>query len=106
MASTEPLWHPDAVVEAQEARDWYFKRSPLAASGFLQALDHALSAVLEAPRRWPERRFGCRQYVFPNRYPYSLVYRADDRGVKIIAVAHQKRHPEYWRDRSGQAGGR
>lgn len=106
MASSEPLWHPEAALEAQEARDWYSARSPLAARGFLLALDHALSAVLEAPHRWPERRFGCRQYVFPNRYPYRLVYRIDDRGVRIIAVAHQGRRPDYWRARSGPEGTR
>ena len=38
--------------------------------------------------------------LFPlHRFPYSLVYRAEDDGVRIGAVAHQSRRPGYWRAR-------
>ncbi len=100
MATSEPRWHPDAVQDAEKARDWYAARSPFAARGFLLSLEDAIGAVLEAPRRWPERRFGCRLFVFPNRYPFSLAYRVlSGNLVEIVAVAHAKRMPEYWRGR-------
>ena len=36
--------------------------------------------------------------LFPlHRFPYSLVYREEDDGVRIGAVAHQSRRPGYWR---------
>lgn len=95
MATSEPRWHPEAIQEAQEARDWYATRSPLAARGFLLALREAVEAVVEAPERWPLRRHGCRGYVFPARYPYTLVYRLSA-NIEIVAVAHQRRHPSYW----------
>ncbi len=50
---------------------------------------------MEAPERWPGVRPGRRLYVFPNQYPFHLVYRFDGR-IKILAVAHQSRRPEYW----------
>ena len=34
----------------------------------------------------------------PNQYPYTLVYRLTP-GVEIVAVAHQKRRPDYWKRR-------
>ena len=38
--------------------------------------------------------------LFPmHHFPYSLVYRAEDEGVRIGAVAHQSRRPGYWRAR-------
>ena len=49
MASNEPRWHPDAIKDAETARNWYAERSPFAARGFLLALDAAVDAVVEAP---------------------------------------------------------
>ena len=95
MASSEPRWHPAALEDAIAARDWYAERSPFAARGFLLALDAAITAVMEAPERWPERIHGCRQHLFPSRYPFWLVYRLSP-DVEIVAVAHQRRKPEYW----------
>jgi toxin ParE1/3/4 len=92
------VWHPEAISDAEEARNWYAERSALAARGFLLALEHAVDAVVETPERWPRHRFGCRRYVFPNRYPYILVYRFG-LNLEIVAVAHQKRRPDYWRRR-------
>lgn len=100
MASSEPDWHPEAIRDAEEAKRWFAERSPLAAHGFLLALDRAVEAVIEAPDRWPLHRHGCRRYVFPNQYPYSLVYRLHGRShVEVVAVAHHKRRRGYWRRR-------
>lgn len=97
MASSEPRWHREAVQEAYEARDWYAERSAWAARGFLLTLEAAVSSVLESPRRYPSAKFGCRQYVFPNQYPFTLVYRLNSDGtIEILAVANQSRKPLYW----------
>ena len=98
MALSEPAWHPAAIAEAEQARHWYAERSPLAAHGFLLALEQGVQDILEAPERWPKHRYGCRRYVFPNQYPYTLMYRLKE-GVEIVAVAHQKRRPLYWKHR-------
>lgn len=98
MASIEPTWHPEALVDAKDARDWYASRSPLAARGFLLALNHAVEEVLAGPKVWPGDRYGCRRFVFSKRYPFTLVYRIAD-SVQIVAVAHQKRRPDFWRSR-------
>jgi plasmid stabilization system protein ParE len=98
VASREPIWHPQAFADAEEAKNWYEERSPLAARGFLLALDRGIREILEAPERWPKHRYGCRRYVFPNPYPFTLIYRFAER-VKIIAVAHQKRRSGYWKYR-------
>lgn len=98
MASSEVRWHPHALREAEAARDWYAERSPFAARGFLLALEDALESVAEAPERYPLKSFGCRHCVFPSRYPFTLFYRLVPY-VEIVAVAHQRRRPEYWRDR-------
>lgn len=98
MTTSEPRWHPEAIEDAEGARNWYAERSPLAARAFLLALQGALVAVIDAPERWPLGRHSCRRYVFPTRYPYTLVYRLSP-DIEIVAVAHQKRHPNYWTHR-------
>jgi toxin ParE1/3/4 len=97
VATSDPSWHVEAVEDAQVARDWYAERSPLAARGFLLELADAVDAVLEAPARWPRGKANTRRYAFPRRYPFTLVYRLDSSGqVEIVAVAHHRRHPDYW----------
>ena len=96
MDLNELRWHPEAVRDAEAARDWYAERSPFAARGFLLAMDTAVAAVMETPGRWPTRSHGCRQYFFTSRYPFSLVYRVSNGAVEVIAVAHHRRKPEYW----------
>jgi plasmid stabilization system protein ParE len=34
------------------------------------------------------------------RFPYWIVYRADQDSVLVLAVAHQRRRPGYWRPRT------
>jgi toxin ParE1/3/4 len=89
------IFHPEAAREIEEARDWYGEQSPSAEQGFLADLDHAVEQVIVAPLRWPRHKARTRRYVF-RRYPYSLIYRAADDVVRVLAVAHDKRHPHYW----------
>jgi plasmid stabilization system protein ParE len=98
VATSEPQWLDEAIADAEQAREWYAARSPLAARGFLLELQAALGAVAEAPERWAVDRRGYRRYVFPHRYPYKLVYRPGP-PIVIVAIAHDKRRPGYWHRR-------
>lgn len=99
MGGTEDvLWHPEAIADAEHALAWYRERSEIAAHGFAIALESALQAICDVPHRWPIRNNGCREYVFPSRFPYTLVYRTGA-GITVIAVAHQRRRPGYWQSR-------
>lgn len=99
MASNEIEWHPGAIVEAEQARDWYAARSPFAARGFLLELQAAVRAVSEAPGRWPKYLHGTRRFLFLHRYPFSLVY-LEGPPVQVVAVAHERRRPGYWGERT------
>jgi plasmid stabilization system protein ParE len=90
--------HPEAVAEARAARLWYAERSVAAAEGFMTELDHAVASVAETPERWGTGPHGTRRYHL-RRYPYRLVYRLVTDAVQVIAVAHDRRRPGYWRAR-------
>jgi toxin ParE1/3/4 len=89
---------PEAQSDVASGELYYRSRSTEAADGFLLALDHAFALIQEAPERWPRHRRGTRRLVLQT-YPYSVVYRLAGGVVWVIAVAHGKRHPEYWRNR-------
>jgi plasmid stabilization system protein ParE len=88
----------DALAEVEEDRAWYRNRSESAEAGFLRDLDHAIQQITDAPAQWPQYLAGTRRYVFPT-YPYSLIYFIKGDVIRVVAVAHDKRRPGYWRKR-------
>ena len=94
----EVSFHPEAVRELRAAFLWYFDRNPIVAQSFQAETEHAVEEVLEDPRRWPKWGNFERKYVFP-RFPFNLIYRVNLEAVEVVAVAHQKRKPGYWKKR-------
>ena len=92
--------HPEAVAEAEAAIDWYAERSSRAPTAFMEELDKAIESIREAPKRWPIFDLDCRRFPL-FRFPYFIVYyEKSDSLVRILAVAHGRRRPGYWRSRN------
>ena len=98
MSSGEVDVHPEAVAEARAATQWYRERSSSAADAFLAELDRAVERIAEDPEMWPWYVRGTRRYVF-QRFPFYLVYREIAGKLQIVAVAHGRRRPGYWKHR-------
>jgi plasmid stabilization system protein ParE len=90
--------HPDAVEEAQAAWQWYLERSQSAADSFLAELDHGVESISEAPERWPLFVHGTRRFLF-RRFPFQIVYRVANDRIEVVAIAHGRRKPGYWKTR-------
>lgn len=93
--------HPEAVAEARSALLWYASasRDVKISHAFMFELDHALKQIAEAPDRWPAFVHGTRRYML-RRFPYAVVYRMSDKAVEVLAVAHSRKRPGYWKDRA------
>ena len=98
MPPMEVRFHPEAAEEVETARQWYAERSPPAAEAFLDELDLAVERVREAPHRWPRYGKGARRYILP-RFPFSMIYRMKAELLEVVAVAHHRRKPGYWKSR-------
>jgi len=94
-------FHPEAVAEARAARAWYEARSPAAAEAFVVEVDRAIERILDDPDRPPVYMLGTRA-VLLRRFPYLVVFRRTETGVQVIAIAHGRRRPGYWRSRARQ----
>jgi plasmid stabilization system protein ParE len=95
----KPLtYHPEASDEIDEAYSWYAMQSVQAADGFYEELFPAVNRVRQHPGLFAQYLHGTQRVVL-HRYPFSVVYRNLPSEIQIIAVAHAKRRPGYWRVR-------
>ncbi len=92
-------FHPDAIGEAGAAREWYEARNPATARAFIVELDHAVDQIAEFPDRWPAYLVKTRRFVL-RRFPFSMIYRRSVNGLEVVAVAHARRRPGYWKART------
>jgi toxin ParE1/3/4 len=92
--------HPAALEEAEAAVDWYAQRSRRAAGMFLDELDRAMDQIGQNPEQYPRHDFGTRRFLL-RRFPFVIVFRKAVEGVEVIAIAHSRRRPDYWRERIG-----
>ena len=98
MARLPLEFHPDARTDAFEAYDWYAERSLEAADAFQEELQDARRAIQHSPERWANYLLGTRRYLM-KRFPFAIVYRLVADRIEIVAVAHGRRKPAYWKER-------
>jgi len=70
-----------------------------AAARFLGELDRLIDLLAASPEKFPPFDTDLRRAMF-QRLPFYLVFRADDFNVLVLAVAHGKSRPGFWRDRA------
>ena len=91
-------FHPEADAELTDATLFYESRMPGLGKSFSAEVERTITLIREFPdsgsQVWPNRR-----RVLVARFPYSVIYRHDPDAVVIVAVAHQRRRPAYWRSR-------
>jgi toxin ParE1/3/4 len=85
-----------AERELSEAIQYYDQQSAGLGQRFLDEVEHALVFIRRHPEAAPRILGSIRRLVLPS-FPYNLLYRPlKGGGLRILAVAHQKRHPWYW----------
>jgi plasmid stabilization system protein ParE len=89
----------EAQADADQAADWYIDHDAWeAANAFYEELAKALARIGAEPGLGTPAKAGARMLPI-HRFPYSLVYRVQGDGVRVIAVAAQRRRPGFWRGR-------
>ena len=91
-------FHPLAADEAQAAERWYRERNETASGQFQRELDRAIGRISEQPEAGSPYLSNTRR-VLLRRFPFVVVYRVRGDNVQIVAVAHARRRPGYWRAR-------
>jgi plasmid stabilization system protein ParE len=90
--------HPVAIDEAQEAFEWYSRKSVALGRSFQREFNRSVRSIRRAPQAWPPFERGTRRYLLW-RFPYSVIYREFEAVIEVVAVMHAKREPGYWTER-------
>ena len=91
-------FHEEASAEVNEAAKYYEERVPGLGLLFLVALEEAVEKILVNPEAF-QLVGGETRHKLIRRFPYSLLYVIESDRIRVLAVAHQKRRPGYWRNR-------
>ena len=92
------IYHPEAEAELIEAAQFYGQRVAGLGAEFLAAVDESVRGIEEAPDRWRTVEQDVRRYLM-RRFPFAILYRVEPDHLRILAVKHHSRQPDYWRAR-------
>ncbi len=90
-----------ASEEFREAVRWYETKRRGLGSEFFDAVVATMSAIEARPEigtvafRDPQTR-----RLLVSRFPYQVVYRLANGELVVVAIAHLKRRPGYWKHRT------
>ena len=89
-------FHPAAEAEHLETVVWYETRKAGLGAQYLAELERTLEQIRRDPGRFPiESEPGIRRAIV-RQFPFSVLFRAVEGQVDILAVAHHRRRPGYW----------
>jgi toxin ParE1/3/4 len=96
---TQPIrFDPAARRELNEAAEFYDAEDPGLGDVFLDAIDRASRQIQAFPQSSPTSLGSLRTKVL-SAFPFSVIYWITDEAIIVLAVAHHRRRPGYWRGR-------
>ena len=87
-----------AEEEMTEASVFYEAASPNLGVDFLDDVQRGVDLLRAQPAIGQSVGSGLRRILL-HRFPFCLIYAVEVEAILIIAVAHQRRQPDYWRER-------
>lgn len=96
-------FHPEALEELISAAEWLDGEGEGMGDALLSVVDEVIARIRRFPyigKQVPLRGLPAevRQCVL-RRYNYLLIYRIKGADTQIVALAHMRRRPGYWRRR-------
>ncbi|MCL2468423.1 MAG: type II toxin-antitoxin system RelE/ParE family toxin [Micrococcales bacterium] len=92
---------PQARAELRAAANWY--DDPATGQELLDASLEARRSIAAMPNAWPKVADWDREPVVRRKrftgFPYGVIYYVSGNEVVIVAYAHERRRPGYWKDR-------
>lgn len=96
---TRPIrFDPAAQRELNEAAEFYDAEDAGLGDAFLDAIERAFKQIQAFPESSPISLGSLRTKVL-SAFPFSVIYWVTDDAIVVLAVAHHRRRPGYWRGR-------
>ena len=88
-----------AAEELAAAVRWYEERRAGLGAEFYDAIVRTMNRIAEMPEAGSPFPNLTARRMFVAGFPYQVVYRVDSDDIRVIAFAHLKRRPGFWRHR-------
>jgi toxin ParE1/3/4 len=92
------IFHNQADSELNEAAAYYARARMGLGDAFLAEVQRSVDQLCATPLAGQLVEKDVRWWVV-RRFPYSILYRVRSDHIRILAIAHHKRRPFYWRGR-------
>jgi plasmid stabilization system protein ParE len=89
----------DAIAELYEAGVHYESEREGLGIQFVTAVREDIDFICQFPEAMQRIRRDVRRKVM-SRFPYNIIYKILPDKIRVLAVAHQKRRPLYWANRT------
>jgi len=91
--------HSKAQAELEEAIGYYESQKRALGLDFQSEVERTVARVQQAPQIGsPYKATELRRYLV-RRFPYIIFYAELEESIWIVAIAHTKRRPDYWKRR-------
>jgi toxin ParE1/3/4 len=91
--------HSEAIEELDSAVVYYEEQKLGLGLDFLHEVEQALGKIQQNPNLGVEYKVPeLRRYVI-QRFPFLIFYTELEEFIWVVAIAHGKRRPDYWRRR-------
>ncbi len=91
--------HREASAELITAALFYEQQVTGLGADFLCRYDDLVATIRRRPRQWRVVKRGIRKARL-TRFPYAVYFEVQTDQIQIYAIAHQRRRPFYWLNRS------
>jgi plasmid stabilization system protein ParE len=91
-------FHPLAEKELEEVEKYYDNIREELGNRFRAETEMAISRILDFPNAWQRLTQNTRRRTLKT-FLYGIVYRVKTDEIRILAVMHLHRKPNYWADR-------
>lgn len=93
----------EAKQELLDALSYYESKAQRLGLDFVKEVRASIERIKRFPESYAKRSDGTQRCLI-NRFPYLVVYLYQSHHVWIVAIAHCKRKPLYWKDRDIHKG--
>ena len=94
------VFHDWAKAELDEAVGWYERHRAGLGLEFQFSVEETIRRICENPQVGSRYRASKFRYLLVRRFPYVVFYFDGTQTVRVMAVAHGRRKPGYWKNRA------
>lgn len=92
------LFNSPAEQELSDAISFYDQQQRGLGDRFFEEIQAAIHQISAHPQTWEKIDAKTHRFL-TNRFPYGILYRIHSDHIRIVAVTHLSRKPDYWKKR-------